>query len=284
MSNPAPTRRRLVAVLAGSALLLLAACSSGGSDAADSTTTGGTAVTTTTATAASTTSGGATTTVAPTTTAGPTTTTAVTKPAACAGKGPEVPAGAITKKVADVDGDGIQETGWVAMAPGTTGAVRFGIDASAGGGDFFDYESAAPTPRSMLVANVDDKGPTEIIFTDNRGAELHAFVNCKIQAVTNPQGRTYSFSLGFGDIGTGVGCVDTSEGRRLVGLDITDQGQTNVVHWSRTIIELDGLHAHNGAKTTGTFTRGVDDAKIQQLQGVSCGTLTLAHDAVTFGN
>ncbi len=105
-------------------------------------------------------------------------------------------------------------------------------------------------------------------------------VDCQIVPVTNPEGETYTFGLGFTDVGTGVGCVDTDEGRRLVGLDASaDEG--NEVAWSRTVVELDGTKARNGATTKGTFSRPDDDAAIELLRQVTCGDLTIPTDGLT---
>jgi hypothetical protein len=98
--------------------------------------------------------------------------------------------------------------------------------------------------------------------------------------VRDAQGAPYVFSLGFSGIGTGVGCVAIDGRKRLVGLDVTsDRGDT--VEWSRTIVELQGATARNGATSSGTFTRPADDHAIDLLHQVTCGQLTMAADGLT---
>lgn len=278
-------RVRRCAVAAVGAALVLASCSSGGgSDGSAATST-----TDTTTAAVATTTGASTSSVASTSTGATTASTASTTApgspgAACTGTAPVAPSGATLGTVADVDGDGKPEKAWLGATPGQPSSVRFGIDASRGGGAVADFDSASPVARTVLVANADAKGPTEVFFDDGRQVELYAFVDCAIEPVTNPQGKTYTFSLGFGTIGTGVGCVDTGEGQRLVGLDGEGTGSdAKTVRWSRTVVELSGTTAHNGTTTRGTYTRPGDDAKIALLDGLTCGKLTATADGLRFG-
>ncbi|MBX3286523.1 MAG: hypothetical protein KF703_14340 [Actinobacteria bacterium] len=262
---------RLIRLLALTALvaLVVAGCS-GDSDEGSSTTTVATTASVSTTTTSVTTTSVTTTSSVPTTTGAP--------PQACTSGRVEPPAGAATKEVPDVDGDGKPDQGWISEA--ADGTVTVGIDTAAGGGFTAPFESASPVMRSVLVANVDEQGPVELLFDDGRIVQLHAVVDCAIVPVTNPEGETYRFGLGFTDVGTGVGCVDTAEGRRLVGLDVTkDEGDD--VAWSRTIIELDGTDARNGATTTGTFHRPEEAEAIDLLHQVTCGTLTVPADALT---
>ena len=104
-------------------------------------------------------------------------------------------------------------------------------------------------------------------------------MNCAIGVVRNPQHAPYSFDLGFRGIGTGVGCATSPTGRDLVGLDITAQDATTV-HWTRTVIALDGLNARNGAVTSGTFAQPRDAAAIGLLSSISCGDQTINANGV----
>ena len=198
----------------------------------------------------------------------------------CSSGDHNVPAGAATGEVPDVDGDGVPDTAWINVAD--DGTTTVGVRTSAGGGATRPFESASPVKRSILVVDADQRPPVEIFADDGRMVELWAFQDCSIQPVLNPQGDTYTFSLGFTDVGTGVGCVELSGHMELVGLDVVAE-HGDQVDWSRTVIELDGLHAHNGQKTTGTFTRPTDAAAIQLLHEVTCGELTMADDGITAG-
>ncbi|CAN5606888.1 hypothetical protein BH10ACT1_BH10ACT1_19340 [soil metagenome] len=258
------------AALAGA---LLAGCSSDGSDA--SSTTSAPVAPTSTAAASTTTSGGGSTTTAAVGTAPPTT---AAGPEACTGGAPEIPAGAVQKPIIDVDGDGRADIGWIHEADGT---VTVGID-TAGGGATAAFDSASPVGRTMLVVDADEQGPAEILLDDGRLVQLDAFVDCKIVPVTNPQGDQYRFGLGFTDVGTGIGCIDTPDGRRLAGLDM-DQATSNAttVHWTSTVVELSGATAKNGATAEGTYQRPADDAEVALLSTVTCGDQTVAADGIS---
>jgi len=270
-----PTGLLLAAALSAAVLV---GCSSDGSDAAASTTTAAAAPSSsTTAAPVSTSSASSASTVAATSAPA---TTAASAPVgqACTSGAPPIPAGAVQKPIIDVDGDGKADTGWIAEVDGK---VTVGIDTAAGGGATATFDSASPVGRTLLVANADEKGPAEVFLDDGRLVQLDAFVGCKIVPVTNPQGQHYEFGLGFTDVGTGIGCVDTGSGRQLVGLSI-DQGTSNqtTVHWSRTVVALDGTKAKNGATTKGTYTRPADDAKVALLSSVTCGDQTIAKDGI----
>ncbi len=261
------------------ALVLLAtSCSS--NDTTNTANTANTAATSSTAqgvastTAA--TSGNATTTAKGSSTSSASTTAARTL--GCRTPAGTVPAGVAVKAIPDVDGDGKADQAFFnGLDP--KGGRRFDIVTAAGGRIETLFQSAAPIAASALVANVDQKGPVEIIISDNRTASLYAFVGCKIAVVKNPQGEQYQFDLGFRGNGTGVGCPDLPGGRQLVGLNVVENDGTTF-HWKRTIIVVSGLTAHNGASSTGTFTRPADDVAIQLLGTISCGDRTIATDGV----
>ncbi|MEZ5409225.1 MAG: hypothetical protein R2761_14450 [Acidimicrobiales bacterium] len=186
----------------------------------------------------------------------------------CAAGSADIPAGAAQAPVIDVDGDGRPDTGWIVTEP--SGAVRVGIVTAAGGGFGRAFTSASPVTRSVLVLDVNPDTPPLVLANDGRAVQLWAVIDCSIVDVLNKGGRPYTFSLGFTDIGTGVGCTTVKGRRELVGLDAGDpQGDT--VPWSATVVEVRGNQARNGAVTSGTYTRGVDDAAIERLRGVSCG-------------
>lgn len=188
-----------------------------------------------------------------------------------------VPDDAVSSEIVDVDGDGRADVGWVRD---TSGGTTIGVSTAAGGGARIDYESASPIPRRMLVANVDETGPVEIIVSDGRGASLYAFDDCAIRPIRNPAGETYRFDLqNLRGNGTGVGCVELDEDRQLVGLQV-DERTEDRVRWTRTIIELDGLTATNGASTSGTYALPAEDADAELLDQITCGELTMADDGI----
>lgn len=199
-------------------------------------------------------------------------------PEGCAGDGPEVPDDAASDQV-DLDGDGQDDTVWLAAHP--DGSREMGVLTAAGGGERVEIDSASPVPLVTLVADADQEAPVELLVSDNRVVQLWAFADCSLQPVIGPDGEPYRFDLGFAGNGTGVGCIDADgDGQRdLVGLNVTDRNE-QAVSWSRTVVELDGLQATHGTTETGTFQPGEDDDAIETLNGVSCGELTAADDGI----
>jgi len=248
--------RRLLPVIVLVGVVLVGACSSDDDDQ-NSSSTSSTSRLSTTSTAPTTR-----TTSAPPVTAG----------TVCTTGDHTIPADAVTRRTIDVDGDGQADEAWIVTGNGTT---TFGIATSAGGGATVPFDSASPVMRTALVVDADGKPPAEILLDDGRSVQLYAFDACRIVPITNPQGQPYVFSLGFTDVGTGVGCADG----HLLGLDAKINGST--VDWSRTVIDLDGTHAANGAVTTGTYQSPADDAAIATLHTVTCGDATIANSGVT---
>ncbi len=177
----------------------------------------------------------------------------------------------------DVDADGRPDTAWIETA--SDGTVTVGVVTAAGGGVTRLFQSASPVTRSILVVDTDQRPPVEFLASTGRSVQLWAFQDCAIVDITDSQGDPYVFSLGFTDIGTGVGCVTIDGVQELVGLDAKENGDT--VEWSRTIVDLDGTRAQNGATSTGTFTRPGDDQKIDLLRQVTCGEMTIDKDGLT---
>ena len=193
---------------------------------------------------------------------------------------PGIPADANSGEVADVDGDGRPDTLWLAPPAGGVAGRPMGIVTAAGGRVETRVESAAPIPLSVLVVDVDLTPPVELLVSDGRSVQLWAFADCALAQVTDPDGAPYNFDLGQRiGTGSGVGCAGPGDDRRLVGLNIIgDDGTT--VRWERTTITRDGLIADEGETESGTFTRPDDDARIELLNGVACGDLTLADDGI----
>ena len=206
--------------------------------------------------------------------AAPASSTTTSAATACQGEA-TVPTSAPHQQVGDVDGDGKPDTAYLDGEPG--GAITFGIVTAAGGGSSVPFESASPVERRALTVNADERGPTEVLLSDGRSVQLLAFVGCRLRPVKDAEGQPYTFDRGFTGNGTGVGCVDADgDGRRdLVGLK-TEGSEGDRVGWSRTIVDLDGATARNGATDHGTYTRPRDDQRIDLLSQVTCGEATLA--------
>jgi hypothetical protein len=195
----------------------------------------------------------------------------------CTAAGPGPPDGASTREVADLDGDARPDTVW--LATGAQGSRTLGVVTSAGGSSVAEISSSSPEGLRVLTVDADETAPTELFVSDGRTVQLWAFDACALAPVTNPEGEAYLFDLGLRGTGTGVGCVEGDGGRRLVGLNVTDDDGTTV-RWTRTVIELDHLSAANGESSDGTFTHGPDDASIDLLHAVSCGDETIQEDGL----
>jgi len=202
-------------------------------------------------------------------------------PAGCTAKNATQPSGAATKPTLDVDGDGKPDTLWIATQPDADGGVPFGITTAAGGTFGTTIRSASPVARSVMVADVTGKGELIALASDNRQVPLYGISSCSFVPELNAEGQQYAFDLGFTGFGTGVGCVDANgDGTTdLVGLKFEPESN-GAGTISRTIVELDGPQARNGATDTVTVTRA---SEADEAQSVSCGDVTLAQDGVTSG-
>ena len=267
--NTPPRTAIAATLLAG---LLLTACATNPTTTARSLPTPPAAPPATVAPAAPTAAGGITTaTVAP---AAPT----ATPLSGCAPTGTGVPAGATSKQVIDVDGDGRPDTGWL------SGGTTFGITTASGATFSIPIELAGGGPRTVLVANTDGHGTIAALASDGRTVELLLVHNCGLFPATNAQGAHYEFDLGLRGTGTGVGCsqITGTPTRSLVGLNVhlNAAGLPDSIH--RTQIILGATTARNGA--TDTIPAQGNPAATQSGSTISCGDLTLNRDGITERN
>jgi hypothetical protein len=199
----------------------------------------------------------------------------------CTAKDATQPSDAATRPTVDVDGDGKPDTVWIARQPDADGGVPFGITTAAGGTFATTIRSASPVARSVLVADVTGEGELIALASDHRQVLLYGISSCSFVPELNAEGQQYAFDLGFTGFGTGVGCVDANgDGTTdLVGLKYEPEAN-GAGTIERTIVELDGPQARNGATDTVTVTRA---SEADEAQSVSCGDVTLADDGVTSG-
>lgn len=103
---------------------------------------------------------------------------------------------------------------------------------------------------------------------------------CTLIPILNVQGAPYQFDLGFRGIGSGAGCIDaTDDGEPdLVGLNLQLDADGQPVQIDRTVIELDGPQATNGA--TGAIVTS-DPAVADLARQISCGQLTMSGDGIS---
>jgi hypothetical protein len=203
--------------------------------------------------------------------------------AGCTPGGIPAPAGAGTRQVGDLDGDGLPDTLWVGQfrdGDGRTNRV-VGVTTASGANSEVQVSSASPIPLTALAIDAQNDGGNQIIVSDGRSARLYTFTECQLQAVVDSEGAPFVFDLqNLRGHGTGVGCSDLgppSIGRHLVGLQALENGGQWTVR--RTEIDLYGTLAKIGQSDTVTATSAQDPAVVS-AQTISCGDLTISKDGV----
>ncbi len=204
--------------------------------------------------------------------------------AGCAPGGAPPPADTARRQVADLDGDGLPDTLWVGRfqdGPPSQGRIVrvVGITTASGANSDVQISSASPIGLTALAIDAQNDGGNQIIVSDGRGAQLFTFADCRLQAVVDGHyGRPFLFDLqNLRDQGTGVGCSDLGDGRRLVALQaLQNDGQWTV---RRTEVELTGITASTGKSDTVMATSAQDPA-VTSAETISCGDLTIGKDGV----
>lgn len=202
-----------------------------------------------------------------------------TTPKGCAPAGTGVPAGATTKQIIDVDGDGHSDTGWI------SDTNTFGITTASGATFSRSIDSASGARRSFLMADVDGHGTIAALATDQKEAALWLVHGCQLVPARNAEGNPYYFDLGVVGTGTGVGCsqVASTQTRSLVGLKLIRDGAGNPQAVERTQVVIDGTQARNGARDTVPANGTQGSAAAASAGQISCGNLTMSDDGVGGG-
>jgi hypothetical protein len=182
----------------------------------------------------------------------------------------------------DVDGDGRLDKEWIATQPDASGAIAFGARTASGAVFFTTFRSASPVARSVMFADVTGHGEVIALASDGRQVLLYTVSDCRLVPEQNVQGRPYAFDLGFTGYGTGVGCADAdgNGSRDLLGLKLVTGSGGTPTAIQRTIIELRGAQARNGARSTATSPSA---AEAKLATSITCGALTMAANGVTSG-
>jgi hypothetical protein len=180
----------------------------------------------------------------------------------------------------DVDGDGRLDKEWIATQPDASGAIAFGARTASGAVFFTTFRSASPVARSVMFADVTGHGEVIALASDGRQVLLYTVSDCRLVPEQNVQGRPYAFDLGFTGYGTGVGCADAdgNGSRDLLGLKLVTGSGGTPTAIQRTIIELRGAQARNGARSTATSPSA---AEAKLATSITCGALTMAANGVT---
>lgn len=195
----------------------------------------------------------------------------------CPDNGGGVPADAAVTEIIDVDGDGRPDRSWLEQS---AGELTFGITTATDSTATAPIDLAGGGGRSALVADYDGRGDVLAFVSDGRTADLLAYSDCTLVTVQNPEAEAYQFDLGFRGTGTGLGCVDASGDGvpDLVGLNVLVDGSGQTTSIDRTIIEVDGPRASNGASDSVAIT---DPAQADLAHQITCGELTIADDGVS---
>lgn len=264
------TSTLVLAVAAGAGLL--AGCSSGGGAPAVATSAPASSASSTATSSAATSS-------VPTTSTSAAASGSGTSSAGCAPQGSGIPAGAVSGPTVDVDGDGRPDSAW--LQQNADGSQTVGITTASGATFGAPYRSGSPDPRRVLVADVTGSGTVAAIVSDGRRASLFRVLGCTLVPATNPQGDQYTFDLGFGNAGTGVGCSAVAgQGTGLVGLKLNRDSVGRPVSVTRTAVVLDGAAAHNGPSDTVDVSADPTGPAVTTATEITCGNLTMAANGI----
>lgn len=194
--------------------------------------------------------------------------------------GAAAPRSAVTKPIPDVDGDRKGDTGLIYVKADGTPVI--GVRTAAGGTFVADFSSASGAQgRTVTFAEVAPGGPVVALTDDDRQSQLFVVKGCRLVPAKNRQGEPYQFDLrDFGGSGDGVTCGSVAGGpRTLVGfLYRRDAAGTPTGGETRTEVLLGGVTG-SGA-VTATNGRSRTAATVTRPDGISCGGVTEARDAI----
>ena len=199
----------------------------------------------------------------------------------CPTAGSPAPPGAVSRQVGDLDGGGQPDTLWIGKSQAANGAMTrvVGVSTASGANSAVEISSASPMPLRALAIDAQDDGGHQVLVSNGRSAHLYVFTDCRLQTVVDSHyGRPFVFDLeNLAGNGTGVGCSDLGDGRRLVALQALENGGSWTVR--RTEVNLTGNRAATGRSDTLTAT-SAQDPVVTTAQTISCGDLTINQDGV----
>lgn len=199
----------------------------------------------------------------------------------CPAGGTPPPSGAAQRQVGDLDGDGQPDTLWIGLLRDADSRTNrlVGVTTASGANSTVQITSASPIPLSALAVDAQQDGGNQIIVSDGRGATLYTFAGCRLQTVVDGHyGRPFLFDLqNRRDQGTGVGCSDLGDGRRLVALQALPSDGAWTVR--RTEVNLAGTVATTGRSDT-VAAASAQDPAVTSAETISCGDLTIGQDGV----
>jgi hypothetical protein len=187
--------------------------------------------------------------------------------AGCPATPAEMPAGAASAEIADVDGDGENDTEWYSEA---SSPFTYGITTASGATHTLTDDLAGPGTHSGWTATLHN-GVVVTVLDDGRSASLHAFVDCEYVTPIGVDGRPYTFDMqNLRGNGTGVGCLEVEGGLELNGLQVAEKhGDTYALMATGITVSENGLSAMNGyTAVSGSVPE--DDRRVSAAQTSSC--------------
>jgi hypothetical protein len=193
---------------------------------------------------------------------------AAAEPEGCPATTASMPAGAVSAEIADVDGDGENDTEWYDEA---SSPFTFGISTASGATITLADDLAGPGRHNGWTAALHN-GVVVSVLDDSRRATLHAFVDCEFVTPIGVDARPYTFDMqNTHNNGTGVGCLDVEGGLELNGLQVTQNRDDSFALLATGItVSTDGLTAINGY-TAVSASLPEDDPRVAEAQTSSCG-------------
>ncbi len=204
---------------------------------------------------------------------------APTPAAGCPASGDGVPAGAAQITTIDLDGDGRADVLWI-VSDGSDRSV--GFTTASGATSSRPVTLAGPQGATAFALRPAPQDAADVLVSDGRVADLLTVQDCALVPVTDTGGQPWRFDLGFGDYGTGVGCLDLDDDGRtdLVGLNARSQDDGDSYLITRTVIDVAGTVARAGTGDELHAARGTDDAAIETAHQITCGDRTADADGV----
>jgi len=179
----------------------------------------------------------------------------------------EMPAGVVSAEIADVDGDGENDTEWYSES---SSPFTYGITTASGATHTLTDDLAGPGAHSGWTAALHN-GVVVTVLDDGRSASLHAFVDCEYVTPIGVDGRPYTFDMqNLRGNGTGVGCLEVEGGLELNGLQVAEKhGDTYALMATGITVSENGLSAMNGyTAVSGSVPE--DDRRVTAAQTSTC--------------
>ena len=194
------------------------------------------------------------------------------EPTGCPATTETMPEGAAAAEIADVDGDGQNDTEWYSEA---SAPFSYGITTASGATHALTDDLAGPGAHSGWTAALYN-GVVVTVLDDGRSASLHAFVDCEYVTPIGVDGRPYTFDMqNLRGYGTGVGCLEVEGGLELNGLQITENhGDSYALMATGITVSTDGHSAVNGY-TAVSAAVPTDDQRISDARTSSCANAAL---------